>query len=137
MKQDGFTLIEVIITIVMASIAALLMLSFLSSGLLKSHDPLDGLTDNLDIYRAIEIVNADYRNRLEQNAEQDIGFYVDSDLSGKISNLTASGVSGQYIAFSAPDANRKVTETAAAGATMYVKVTAAQGNSRIITLLGN
>ncbi|MBU1196230.1 MAG: prepilin-type N-terminal cleavage/methylation domain-containing protein [Proteobacteria bacterium] len=136
-NNSGFTLIEVIIGIVMVSIAAVIMMSFLESGLTQSHTPLDVLSDNYDIYRSMEIVNADYRAKLEQDASQDIGFYVGADLSSKISGLSGASIKGGYIDFSDPDVNRQVTETAAAGATMYVKITAQKNNSKMISILGN
>ncbi len=136
-SQKGFTLVEVIIGVVMVSIAALIMLSFLESGLMHSQDPLEVLDDNFDIFQSIEIVNADYRTRLEQNSAQNINFYVSSDLSSTITGLSSPGVQGAFINFSNPDADRQVTETAATGATMYVKITAQRNNSKMVSIIGN
>lgn len=137
MNQKGFTLIEVIIGVVMVSIAGLIMLSFLESGLTRSHTPMDVLNDNYDIFQSVEIVNADYRAKLEQSANQNINFYIGTDLSSKITGLSSSGVRGEFIAFSAPDGNRQVTEIAATGPTMYVKITAQKNNSKMVSIIGN
>lgn len=137
MNIKGFTLIESIIGIVMVSIAGLIIMSFLESGLTQSHIPMDVLNDNYDIFQSVEIVNADYRAKLEQNASQDIGFYDNADLSTIIPGLTGPGVRGEFIDFSDPDATRQVTETTAAGPTMYVKITAQKNNSRMISIIGN
>ncbi|MFH2092119.1 MAG: type II secretion system protein [Pseudomonadota bacterium] len=135
--QKGFTLIEVIITIVMISIAGLMMMTFLDVGFTRSGDPMQILDDNYSALRAIEIVNADYRGKLENNPSQDIGFYVSNDLSSKISGLTGIAVSGNYINFGNPDANRQVNEVSAGGATIYVKIVAVKNQSRLVTILGN
>lgn len=137
MKQDGFTLIEVIITIVMVSAAGLMILSFFNLGLTRSADPLQILDDNFQVVRAIEIVNADYRTRLENDPDQDIGFYVSADLSASISGLAGVSVSGQYTDFTNPDASRRVSEQAAGGTSMFVKITAVRNQSRLVTILGN
>lgn len=137
MNKNGFTLIEVIISIIMISIAGLVMITFLGTAFKQSGQPLQILGDNYSVLNAIEIVNADYRARLENNPAQAISFYVATDLSKKITGLTGSGVKGEYIHFSAPDANRKVKEITAAGSTMFVKITATKNNSTLITILGN
>jgi len=137
MNKNGFTLIEVIISIIMISIAGLVMITFLGTAFKQSGQPLQILGDNYSVLNAIEIVNADYRAKLENNPSQAISFYVETDLSKKITGLTGIGVKGEYINFSAPDANRKVNEITAVGGTMYVKVTATKNNSKLITILGN
>ena len=137
MNKNGFTLIEVIISIIMISIAGLVMITFLGTAFKQSGQPLQILGDNYSVLNAIEIVNADYRAKLENNPSQAISFYVEKDLSKKITGLTGIGVKGEYINFSAPDANRNVNEITAVGSTMYVKVTATQNNSKLITILGN
>jgi len=137
MNKNGFTLIEVIVAIIMISIAGLVMITFLGTAFKQSGQPLQILGDNYSVLNAIEIVNSDYRAKLENNPSQAMSFYVETDLSKKITGLTGVGVRGEYTNFSAPDANRKVNEITAVGSTMYVKVTAVKNNSRLITILGN
>ncbi len=136
MNAKGFTLIELIVGIVMLSLAAVMLMSYLDSGISQSGDPLLTLNDNYTVLRGIEIVNADYRGALEANSSQSISRYVGSDLSSTISELGSIGVSGKYVGFSNPDANRKVTETVSASS-MYVKITATRNQSEMVTLLGN
>lgn len=136
LNNKGFTLIEVIVIFVMVSIAGLVTLTLMDNEIAKSGDPLLILDDNMDAIRGIEIVNADYRNRLNTDPSQDIGYYT-GDLSGVINGLSGMGVTGQYMDFSAPDANRKVREVTPGGATPYVKITSSQNNSKVITILGN
>ncbi|MBC8439830.1 MAG: prepilin-type N-terminal cleavage/methylation domain-containing protein [Deltaproteobacteria bacterium] len=137
MNKNGFTLIEVIISIIMISISGLVMITFLGTAFKQSGQPLQILGDNYSVLNAIEIVNADYRAKLENNPSQAISFYVKKDLSKNITGLIGIGVKGEYINFSAPDANRKVNEITAVGSSIYVLVTATKNNSRLITILGN
>ena len=137
MNKNGFTLIEVIISIIMISITGIIMITFLSTAFKQSGQPLRILGDNLTVLNAIEIVNADYRAKLEKNPSQSISFYVGTDLAKVITDLTGISVKGEYIDFNVPDANRNVNEITAIGATMYVKVTAIKNNSKLITILGN
>ncbi len=136
LNNKGFTLIEVIIIFVMVSLAGLMTLTLMENEIAHSGDPLITLNDNIAVVRSIEIINADYRNRLNTNPNQDMGIYV-GDLSGSINGLAGTGVQGQYIRFGNPDANRKVVEVNSGGPSTYVKVIARRNNSRVITLLGN
>ncbi len=137
MNKNGFTLIEVIISIVMISITGIIMVTFLGTSFKQSGKPLQILGDNLSVLKAIETVNADYRAKLDKNPSQSISFYVGTNLASVIPGLTGIAVKGEYIDFSAPDANRNVNEITAGGATMYVKVTATKNNSKLVTILGN
>jgi len=136
MNAKGFTLIEVIISIVMASIAAAMLINFLGTGVMQSSDPLLVLDDNYSALRGIEIVNADYREKLELDPSQPINIYVGSDLSSTVTELGSIGVAGKFVDFSDPDANRQVSEIISNNS-IYVKITATRNNSKMVTLLGN
>lgn len=136
MNEKGFTLIELIISIVLIGIAASLLLTMHGTGLVRSSDPLNILNDNYTVIQGIEKVNADYRDRLNADAGTHISIYNVNDLSTVVNGLSPGLVSGTATSFSAPDANRKVRELAAAG-NRYVRITATRNNSRVITLIGN
>jgi prepilin-type N-terminal cleavage/methylation domain-containing protein len=137
MNSRGFTLIEVIIVIVMISLASVTVISFFDNQVTKSADPLQVMDDNFQVVKAVEIINADYRSRLDANASQDIGIYNSGDLSGVVSGLSGVTATGSYTNFSAPDSNRNVNEINATGSTMYIKITASKNSSRVVTILGN
>ncbi|MBU1344525.1 MAG: type II secretion system GspH family protein [Proteobacteria bacterium] len=136
MNTKGFTLIEVIVSIVMIGMATAMLINFFNAGLTHSSDPLDVLNDNYAALTAIETVNADYRRRLELNASQAISIYAIGDLSALVNGLASGVASGQATSFNVPDAQRRVNELAAPG-NLYVKVTATRNNSTLVTLLGN
>jgi len=140
MNTKGFTLIEVIIGIIMIGIASSLMLSFFNTGLVRSGDPLIVLDDNYSTFKAIQIVNADYRAKLESDPSLDISIYKNTDLSKIISGLSGIDVKGEYIDFTDPvvtATTRKVTEIVPAGSSIYVKITATKNQSSLTTILGN
>jgi prepilin-type N-terminal cleavage/methylation domain-containing protein len=137
MRDQGFTLIEVIITIVMVSIAGLMLVSFMNSGIASSANPLATLNDNYQVVKAIEIINADYRSRLQADPNLSMSRYVSGNLSGTINGLDGITAKGEYIGFSIPDAGRNVSEVPAGGTSMYVKITATRNNSKLVTIIGN
>jgi len=137
MNHRGFTLIELLVGILILGIASVTLLSFFSSGVTRSADPLAGLGDNIAVVRAVEKVNAHYRAQLSADPSQSMAIYNSSDLTSLISGISGTGVSGSYTAFSVPDSNRKVSEITASGTSIYVKVTATKNNSKLVTLLGN
>lgn len=135
-NKSGFSLIEVIIVIVMISIAGIVMMTFMDTGITKSGDPLRILNDNITVIRGIEIVNGDYRAKLDNDPNQSMDFYI-GDLSSKIDGLDSINITGQYTSFTAPDANRKVSEVLVNSASTYVRIEATQNRSRAMTLIGN
>ncbi len=137
MNNHGFTLIEVIVVIVMISLASVAIVSFFDNSIVRSADPIAGLEDNFSVVKAIEIVNADYRARLTADASQSMSIYNKSNLGAAIPGLGGIQVKGEYISFSAPDANRKVRQTSAGSPSMFVKITAVKNNSKLVTIIGN
>ena len=135
MNENGFTLIESIIVLVMLSFTALIVVMVMDAGLLKSSDPLKIQEGHYGALKAIEIVNADYRTRLSQNPDLDISFYV-GNLSAKITGLGTATVTGQYMGFSDPDSQRNVSETSAASGP-YVKIRAVENQVSLVTIIGN
>jgi len=146
MNENGFTLIEIIIGILLISIAAALLTTG-GSQWLNSADALNTMSDNYAVVRAIEIVNADYRNRLSTGSGlHNINVYIGtisgagSQITG-LSALSDVSVTGVETSFSAPNvATKKVTENAStsnSGYPEYVLVTAQKNNSRMVTLLAN
>ena len=109
----------------------------MNSGITTSGNPLMTLDDNYQVVKAIEIINADYRTRLQADPNLSMSRYVSSNLSGTINGLNGITAKGEYIAFSNPDADRQVQEIAAGGTSMYVKITAIRNNSKLIAIIGN
>jgi prepilin-type N-terminal cleavage/methylation domain-containing protein len=62
--RAGFTLIEVVVTIVMAAIAVAVLLPFLSDVFLRSHEPRRQLVEAMELHAAMESLVARHTNRL-------------------------------------------------------------------------
>ena len=151
MNKNGFTLIEIVLSIVLLSLAASVFISFFQTGLIQSPNPLNRLQDNYTALQAIEAFQALYRKDLTDDPEMDLlkTYGIDGenrvDLSGQIglSNFLATdkGVQiwGEIIRFSTPDAQRRVHETTEATGDdpPFIRITVTQNNCSLVTLLGN
>ena len=59
-SQAGFSLLEVIVTLVVASILAVLMVQFAGTALLRSADPVEKVRDEADVEAIMEKIISDY-----------------------------------------------------------------------------
>jgi len=62
--QHGFTLIEIIVTILLGSILAALMFQFMGTALTGSSGPVDIVRDSADMEALMEEIIADYVKRI-------------------------------------------------------------------------
>ncbi len=74
-KQGGFTLIEIIVTLVIAAVVGTGLVQYLGTSLTKSSVPIQRLRQALDLQKVMENITADYR----ENYTSDL-----SGLSGEI-----------------------------------------------------
>jgi prepilin-type N-terminal cleavage/methylation domain-containing protein len=59
-KQSGFTLIEIIVTVVIVAILSAMILTFLTDSLVKSSDPIKRFKKTTDLHRIMANIMADY-----------------------------------------------------------------------------
>lgn len=59
-NQKGFTLIEVIITIIMASILGSVLFSYVGTAVIRSGEPIGRLRDSLALNQVMENITNDY-----------------------------------------------------------------------------
>ncbi len=95
--KNGFTLLEIIITLVIASIFGVVIFQYLGSSLTRSADPIFRLKKSLTLQQVAENITVDYKRNFS------------ADLAGlklKIENPSTSGygsytvVTSKYIKFS-------------------------------------
>lgn len=126
--KNGFTLIEIIITLVIASILGVVIFQYLGSALTRSSDPIFRLKKALSLQQVAENIHADYKKNFSTNM---VG------LKAKIENPSTSGygnyavVTSKYIKFSnfqeidEPDPNIKT----------MLKVTIKNDQNETLTML--
>jgi len=68
-KQKGFTLIEVIVTIVLAALAGLVVFAYLGNVLTKSHIPLEMAKDLAETVQVMEEIVFEYQEYLKGGRE--------------------------------------------------------------------
>jgi prepilin-type N-terminal cleavage/methylation domain-containing protein len=61
-RQLGFTLIEIIVTLVIVSVAGTMMYTYFGASMTRSVDPLIRLRGALNIQKVMENITADYNN---------------------------------------------------------------------------
>jgi len=61
-KQKGFTLIEVILTIIIAAIAGSMLIAYVNTSMIKSSEPLGWLNAGLTLNQIMENIISDYEN---------------------------------------------------------------------------
>ncbi|MFA5285409.1 MAG: type II secretion system protein [Smithellaceae bacterium] len=93
--KNGFTLIEIIITLVIASILGVIIFQYLGSSMVRSSDPIFRLKKSLTLQQVAENITADYK----RNFTDLVG------LKAKVESPSTSGygdytvVTSKYIKF--------------------------------------
>lgn len=67
-RQNGFTLIEVIMVILVAAVLGSMMVSYFGTSLTQSSIPIHRLQDALDLQQVMENITADYRSAYNLDA---------------------------------------------------------------------
>lgn len=60
--SSGFTLMEIIITLLLGSLLAAMMIPYISTNLTRSSEPIHRLQNSLTIQQIMENITADYEN---------------------------------------------------------------------------
>ncbi|GEM_PF-5275735 len=83
LNNRGFTLIEVVVTIIIAAIMGGIVLSFVRSANLYSVNSMNALRGNFQVVQVMERINAEYRRQIETH-----NFDFDSFLENVEKNST-------------------------------------------------
>jgi prepilin-type N-terminal cleavage/methylation domain-containing protein len=122
--QDGFTLVEIIVTITLASILATLMVQYMGTAMTASSGPVNMVRDGAKMEALMEKIISDYVKEINSdpaNALQSIWDTYNPN----------SNVSPKYITFTNGDENTP------GGATNTLKITVQAAGHSITTLLTN
>jgi len=63
-KNQGFTLLEVVITLIVGSILGAILVQFMGTSMKNSFEPVIMVQDGCGVYEIMEKMNADYKMRL-------------------------------------------------------------------------
>jgi len=130
-KQHGFTLIEIIVTILLGSILAALMFQFMGTALTGSSRPVDIVRDGAAMEQLMEEIVSTYVEKMNTDPANALGTIVTN--YGANSNVTL-----KYIAFDAAGAEVFSGPMPLPGtATDTLKVTVKSAGHSLTTLLTN
>lgn len=133
-NRNGFTLIEIIVTIVVAAIVGTIFIQFMSKSLTKSAEPLTLIQKAYSLNQIIEEITADYKVLLDSDSDTAL-----TTLKTYIENGNISGNDpyyGQYsrqtgfIAFDG--SNNEILDTS--GDSRILKATITSDNQSITVL---
>jgi len=68
-KQAGFTLLEVVITLIVASILGVILLEFMGTTVQESYKPIYMAQDSMNVNQIMEKMNADYKKLLLESID--------------------------------------------------------------------
>ncbi len=98
-KEQGVTLLEVIVTLVVSSIFAIMVMQYMGSSMLRSADPLIMAQDSASLTAVLEKITADYKKLHDEdnvNVLANLKARIDDD---EIYNTGGTTVESKYVKF--------------------------------------
>jgi prepilin-type N-terminal cleavage/methylation domain-containing protein len=131
--EHGFTLLEVIITFIVASILGAILLQVMGTSVQKSFEPVHMVQDGLSVNEILEKMNAQYRKRLLTSTVNPLADFKNDVEGGNVtSNDPYFGdytYQTQYITFSSGSEIADVSPNP-----RILKVTITHGGQRLSAL---
>jgi prepilin-type N-terminal cleavage/methylation domain-containing protein len=139
-SQRGFTLIEIIVTIVIAAALSAMFLQVMSTNLTGSVEPLMGVQDSLSLGQVVERITVDYNKLTAEDStplatlKSRIGDQGDEVINGVYGSYTVGY--NDYIVFNDENGDGIYEEGPDGGAGGYelLKVTVTIGTQRLTSL---
>ncbi len=128
-KQSGFTLLEIILTLVIGAVVAATFVGYLGTAFTKSSIPIQRLRQAFELQQVMENITEDYR----ENYTSDLS--VSTGLSGEIGDPkygTYNVVDNYFIWFDDDNDNEEIIDTATQ---TFLKVTIKSELGGILTTL--
>jgi prepilin-type N-terminal cleavage/methylation domain-containing protein len=97
LNQKGFTLIEIIVTVIIVAILSAMILTFLSDSLVKSSDPIKWLKASSSLHKTMSNITADYNQypKWKSSTNYSVGNRViPVSMNGRYYTCISSGQSG-------------------------------------------
>jgi prepilin-type N-terminal cleavage/methylation domain-containing protein len=128
--QSGFTLVEVIITIIATAILGVIFTNFMGTAMSRSFRSVEMVQGEASGEAVLERINADYVLKINQNNATALGL-IKTDIDNK--TIYGDNVTAAYIIF---DSGNEAPDLGS-GVTPYrtLKVTVAAAGNDLVTLL--
>ena len=130
--HHGFTILEIVITLIVASILGVIFLEFMGTSVQKSYVPVENARRTMATNELLEIMNADYRRLLKESPDPLEAFRL------KVENLEyAAGdysFATSYVAFTDVIDSQTVRDADESTEKRVLKVKITHGNRSITTL---
>jgi len=128
--SSGFTLIEIIITLVIASILGVVIYQYLGSSLVRSSEPIFRLQKTLSLKQVAENINADHKNKIYTANLPELKTKIGSPGAGDYDNEYGKYrvVENKYISFTSNNESAPTDEK-------MLKVTIQNDQNETITMI--
>ena len=93
-KNQGFTLLEVIITLIVGSILGAILVQFMGTSMKNSFEPVIMVQNSNGVYEIMERMNADYKMRLLTSTVDPLADFRTDVLNGNA--VTSDPYFGEY-----------------------------------------
>ncbi|MBN2283466.1 MAG: hypothetical protein JXO48_06210 [Deltaproteobacteria bacterium] len=133
-NQCGITLLDTIVTLVVAAILGMMLAQFGGKALTQSGDPAVMLKKDYNLALVMERITADYRDALNQGTLNS-SFFTARDSAAKINALYGSNIDGVTLGNTAFQLDMDNTNYTESGSDSSVwKMTIVKGDQELITL---
>jgi prepilin-type N-terminal cleavage/methylation domain-containing protein len=129
-RNKGFTLVEVIVTILVTAILSSIFINFMGTAMSRSVRSVEIVQGEADAESVLERITADYVLRTNQNSATALGL-MEAAINTPPKSIYGPDVSARYVYFDA--GGNELLYTGASPLTLEVKVTA-EGNNLIVLL---
>ena len=126
--QKGFTLVEVIVTVIATAILGVIFINFMGTAMSKSTRAVELVQGEASAEATLERIIADYVFKMNQNNDTALGL-IKADIDNR--NVYGDNVAAAYIIFDSGGIEAADTE----GLNRTLKVTVAAAGNDLVTLL--
>lgn len=123
-KQNGFTLLEIIVTILLAAILAAILSLYMDTSLSQSAKPILQIQHSLSLSQVMENMTADYKKLMATDSDPLANFKTDIEEGNDSEKTPYYGeytITAQYIEFSS---GAEVPDSSGNNRTLKVTITA-------------
>jgi prepilin-type N-terminal cleavage/methylation domain-containing protein len=138
-KSSGFTLLEVIISLIVASILGAILLEFMSQTVHKSFEPVRMAQGSMNLTSVVECITANYRKHMLASLQTDASTnpldHFKNDVENNRLNCGDYNATAAWVVFNSSGEPNQYRESAdASGDERVLKITVVQGRHEVTTL---